>query len=289
MANGGADIEDYEDAKALYVASYADNPEARGIEAHCSNLNASNGVAVYGDCTPSDYHGSGGLFEGGYIGAKGMVVATGSHSYYGVQGRAEQGTGTCYGVAGSASGDGTNYGVYGEGYGGANNWAGYFSGSVRVTGTIVNPAAMLEIDDPSDPAGSYLRHPYVASSEMKTVYDGTVVLDSEGQAWVEMPDWCEALNGDFRYQLTPIGAPGPNLYIADELSGRRFRIAGGEPGMRVCWMLTGVRRDPSASSRSSDVRVPKAGDDVGRFLDPAAYGAPSSEGIGAIRDEKFRR
>jgi hypothetical protein len=33
------------------------------------------------------------------------------------------------------------------------------------------------------------------------------------------PDWFSALNKDFRYQLTAIGAPGPNLYIAEEISG----------------------------------------------------------------------
>ena len=53
---------------------------------------------------------------------------------------------------------------------------------------------------------------------MMTVYNGNVVLDANGAATVEMPSYFEALNKDFRYQLTPIGAPGPNLYVAEEIA-----------------------------------------------------------------------
>jgi hypothetical protein len=53
---------------------------------------------------------------------------------------------------------------------------------------------------------------------MKNVYDGIVVLDHKGKAEIDLPDWFGALNKDFRYQLTAIGAPGPNLYIAEEIS-----------------------------------------------------------------------
>ncbi len=53
---------------------------------------------------------------------------------------------------------------------------------------------------------------------MKNVYDDAVVLDDKGEAEIELPNWFGALNKDFRYQLTAIGAPGPNLYIAEEIS-----------------------------------------------------------------------
>jgi hypothetical protein len=43
-------------------------------------------------------------------------------------------------------------------------------------------------------------------------------LDNKGKAEIELPDWFGILNKDFRYQLTAIGAPGPNLYIAEEIS-----------------------------------------------------------------------
>jgi hypothetical protein len=52
---------------------------------------------------------------------------------------------------------------------------------------------------------------------MKNVYDGVVILDKKGEAEVDLSDWFSALNKDYRYQLTAIGAPGPNLYIAKEI------------------------------------------------------------------------
>ena len=75
------------------------------------------------------------------------------------------------------------------------------------------------------------------------VYNGNVVLDDSGEASVTLPDWFEALNRDFRYQLTAIGAPGPNLYVAEEVASNRFKIAGGGRGSKVSWQVTGIRRD----------------------------------------------
>ena len=46
---------------------------------------------------------------------------------------------------------------------------------------------------------------------MKNVYDGVVTLDSTGHIEVELPAWFEAVNRDFRYQLTPIGTPAPDF------------------------------------------------------------------------------
>ena len=68
---------------------------------------------------------------------------------------------------------------------------------------------------------------------MMNVYNGNVTLNNSGEALVKLPDWFEALNKDFKYQLTAIGAPGPNLYIAEKVSGNRFKIAGGTEGMEV--------------------------------------------------------
>jgi hypothetical protein len=262
---------------------YASN-DAKAIDAHHESSPPSDGVAVYGESVSADYYGYGGRFVGGYKGVQGEVTATGSASYFGACGSATAtgGTGNCYGLYGSATNGGANYGVYGYAAGGATNWAGYFDGNVRVTGSLNPLLARLEVDDPTDPANGYLRHPFVASDEMKTVYDGTVVLDARGEATVEMPDWFEALNGEFRYQLTAVGAPGPNLYIADEVRGGAFRIAGGEPGMKVCWQVTGVRHDAVAARAASDVRVPKSAEDRGRYLDPVAHGAPEDLRIGRV-------
>jgi hypothetical protein len=86
-------------------------------------------------------------------------------------------------------------------------------------------------------------HAAVESSEVLNVYSGNARLDGEGSAMVELPAWFEAINTDVRYQLTAVGAAAPDLHVADEVAGNRFRIAGGKPGMKVSWQVTAVRSD----------------------------------------------
>jgi hypothetical protein len=83
-----------------------------------------------------------------------------------------------------------------------------------------------------------------------------------------MPDWFDALNRDFPYQLTPIGAPGPNLYIAEEISGNRFKIAGGKPGSKVSWQITGIREDAYANAHRVQVEEEKPANERGHYLYP---------------------
>ena len=67
-------------------------------------------------------------------------------------------------------------------------------------------------------------------------------------------------------QLTPIGAPGPNLHIANEVAKNQFKVAGGAPGMKVCWQVTGIRQDKWAKDHPLAVEQDKRSKDV-RFLD----------------------
>ena len=115
----------------------------------------------------------------------------------------------------------------------------------------------FRIDHPLDPQGKYLQHVSVESPDMKTFYDGTVVLDAAGEAWIELPAYFEALNRDFRYQLTALDAPGPNLYIAEKITDNRFKIAGGSSGMEVSWQVTGIRHDAYAEQHRVPVEVDK--------------------------------
>jgi hypothetical protein len=169
-----------------------------------------------------------------------------------------------------------------------------FEGDVTVQGKVVAgiliaPLKLFRIDDPRDPANRYLHHFSVESSELKTVYDGVVVLDRSGEAVIELPDWFEAVNGDFRYQLTPIGAPAPDLHIADTISNRKFRIRGGREGMEVCWQVTGVRRDRVAQSNHLAVEEEKPAGERGYYLHPELYGEPKERGIAWARDRERRR
>jgi hypothetical protein len=113
---------------------------------------------------------------------------------------------------------------------------------------------------------------------MKNVYDGVVTLDSQGSAWVELSAWFEALNRDFRYQLTPIGSYAP-AYVAQEIVNNRFQIAGGKPGQRISWLVTGIRRDVWAAMNPMAVEEDKDHGDQGKFLHPLEAGHPREMGI----------
>jgi hypothetical protein len=158
------------------------------------------------------------------------------------------------------------YAFYGDG-------DGYFSGYLYKAG------GGFKIDHPMDPENKYLYHSFVESPDMMNVYDGNVMLDGNGEATVELPDYFEAVNKDFRYQLTAIGAPGPNLYIAEEISDNRFKLAGGEPGMKVSWQVTGIRKDPFAEADRIQVEVDKPADERGKYIHPEAYGLGEEYGI----------
>lgn len=136
----------------------------------------------------------------------------------------------------------------------------------------------FRIDHPLDPANRYLSHSFVESPDMMHVYNGNVILDGRGEAVVELPRWFEALNRDFRYQLTAIGAPGPNLFIAEEISRNRFKVAGGIPGMKVSWQVTGIRHDPWAEAHRIPVEEEKPEGERGRCLHPELYGQPEQAG-----------
>jgi hypothetical protein len=189
------------------------------------------------------------------------------------------------GVAGVANSGANAVGVYGESTGGL---AGFFRGRVTVTehiltkvifaDKITGAAKLFRIDHPRHPAEKYLSHTSVESDEMANVYSGNVTLDARGEAWVRLPDWFEALNTDFRYQLTCVGAFAP-VYVAREITDHRFRIAGGRAGMKVSWQVNGIRHDAYAKAHPLKVEQDKPKAERGRYLHPADFGLQASRGI----------
>jgi hypothetical protein len=243
-----------------------------------------NGLGVYGQ-GPS--FGVYGLAPGATSrGVKGIC-----NSSVGVEG---EGT---WGVVGTSS----HIGVWGGNlYGQAPPYrAGYFNGDVEVTGTLKKGGGSFKIDHPLDPANKYLSHSFVESPDMKNVYDGVTLLDDKGEAEIELPDWFGALNKDFRYQLTAIGAPGPNLYIAEEISdttitnysnsisssnnkNSRFKIAGGTSDMKVSWQVTGIRKDPWANAHRIEVEEDKPDEERGYYIYPDLYDQPAEREISRL-------
>jgi hypothetical protein len=237
---------------------------------------AAAGIGVFGTSDNRGVVGTQGSTScGGTYGVGGCAAAgigvfgtSGTRAIVGTQGSTSC-AGT-YAVGGCAT---TGTGVFGSS---SSGLAGSFSGNVDVSGTLSKGAGSFLIDHPLDPENMTLSHSFVESPDMMNIYNGNVELDGDGTAVVAMPNWFEALNMEFRYQLTAVGAPGPNLYIAQTVQDNRFAIAGGAPGMLVSWQVTGIRHDPFAELHRIQVEVEKPLAEQGTYLHPEAYGNPAA-------------
>ena len=158
---------------------------------------------------------------------------------------------------------------------------GSFAGNLTVTGNVSKGGGSFKIDHPLDPANKYLSHSFVESPDMMDLYNGMARLDAKGEAWVNLPDYFEALNGDFRYQLTAVGARAPRLYVAREVTKNRFKIAGGRAGGRVSWQVTGIRHDSYANAHRIPVTEDKPSAEQGRYLHPDAFAQSEGRQPGA--------
>ena len=271
----------------ISYAGYFDNSSVTGnnsygvyARVHGFNTNSSS-FGFYGKSeNPGTGSSYGAYFwadstgTGTSYGARGIGFSRGSTTAMGITGiAANRSTGDVYGGYFSAYnyGTGVKYGVFGVAPT-SNGWAGYFSGDVGVSGSLTKGGGAFRIDHPLDPENKYLQHSFVESPDMMNIYNGNVTLDADGEAVVQLPEWFTALNRDFRYQLTPIGAPNPNLYIAGEVQDNQFRIAGGQPLSKVSWQVTGIRHDRYAEANRIEVEVTKRPQDIGKYLHPEAFG-----------------
>jgi hypothetical protein len=155
--------------------------------------------------------------------------------------------------------------------------------------TLSKGAGSFKIDHPLDPENKYLLHSFVESPDMMNIYNGNVELDNSGSAVVILPEWFESLNQEFRYQLTAIGRSAPSLHVASEVNGNSFIIAGGRPGMKVSWQVTGVRKDAFAEMNRIPTEVEKAEHERGRYLHPEAFGKTQAESVEIPKDDPLSR
>jgi hypothetical protein len=265
------------------------------------------GIIATGGDTDSGVGGNGVSAKGGNSGnglggwsvdARGGDVASccnGVHSNAGTGGigvRAIGGNSFGFGRRGGFGLD-----VYpGQGVGGAAiGIAARFNGDVQVNGVLSKAGGSFKIDHPLDPENKYLYHSFVESPDMKNIYDGVISLDANGEAVVEMPEWFGALNRDYRYLLTAVGAPMPGLYVAEEMANNHFKISGGTPGMKVSWQVTGIRQDAWANKHRIPVEEVKDETERGFYLHPEEFDQPEERGVTwahepeLMRQEKERR
>ncbi len=233
--------------------------------------NATNGSGGYGTNALYGLGGNGDLTSTSSDGGSGILAEGG------IGGLQDGAGGIFYGG---------NHSTYGDGVlaysGSANSWAGFFQGNVGITGITSGVASAFKIDHPLDPANKYLLHSAVESPDMLNIYNGNAVTDASGDAVVVLPEWFETLNRDFRYQLTVIGQFAQAI-IGSEVANHQFTIKTDKPGVKVSWLVTGIRQDAWANAHRIPVEEQKSSRERGHYLNPELYGASEEAGIGWAR------
>ncbi|MBZ5589301.1 MAG: hypothetical protein LAO05_12135 [Acidobacteriia bacterium] len=227
--------------------------------------NTANGYGIYGTTTSTENAGVGGVNNSG----------TGVYGYggVGVEGRSEVSNG---------------YGVFGFCLT-TSPYAGYFGGKVRVVGNFsVTGTKSFVIDHPLDPENKELWHAAVESSEVLDMYSGNTVTDGEGKAVVQLPGWFQALNTDFRYQLTCIGAFAQAI-VEREIEDNRFSIRTSRPNVKVSWQVTARRNDAMMQAHPFVAERDKPEAERGSYLSPLEHGQPREKGVEwALHPEMMR-
>ena len=271
-ANGKSGVVGEDQSSGGGNGVYASSTNGTGVSG-----NSTGGYGVYGSSTGEDaIHGYTTANHRG--GVSGIDASSGGG--YGVYGSSDNGSGVFgitnavgLGLAGVyAYGNGDSIGLYAYNGPSSDTNTLIVDGSAAVTGVINKGGGSFKIDHPLDPAGKYLYHSFVESPDMMNVYNGTVTLNADGKATVELPDWFEVLNRDYRYQLTAIGSPAPELHISREVKDGTFSIGGGRGDQKVSWQVTGIRQDAWADANRIPVEVDKPAEDQGRYLHPELFG-----------------
>jgi hypothetical protein len=283
--SGGFGVQAYGGTYGVYAAGASYGVYAEGATAVYGSSGAGSGV--YG--VSSHVNSAAVLGTGGQYGVLGVNARTagvrGDSGYVGVWGE-----GADWGFFSIATRTtGQNYGIMSETLSRTTGYAGWFKGNVRVEGSVQPNAGAISIDHPLDPERRWLSHSFVESPDMMSVYNGTVVLDGRGRATIRLPRYFQALNRDFRYQLTPIGSEAPSLHVARKVQRNAFQIAGGSPGLEVSWQITGIRQDDYANAHRIKVETRKAKAQRGtRIFVPRGSGAKQMQ-VGPVRPKGRQR
>jgi hypothetical protein len=258
----------------------SESDDASGVTGVAAASVGRRTIGVYGETNST----------GDGIGVYGYSAATTGEGV-GVLGVSNSNGANAAGVIGRiSSADATAAGVFGEdnvpGAGASTSWAGWFNGNVNITGQVNAPTAnagikSFLIDHPLDPENKTLRHFCAESNEALNVYSGNIVTDANGTATVRLPDYFQALNTDFRYQLTTIGQFA-NAIVSKKIEGNVFEIKTDKPNVEVSWQITGKRNDPFVKAINLPVEEAKSPENRGKYLYPFAYKLPESRGIHVI-------
>ena len=235
-----------------------------------------NGTGVFGSSTPTGSSvGIGGSFiAAGNQGIGAYAVAShASGNNYGILAVSNSTSGV--GVKGVAPANGTNIGVWGVS-GAANGWGVYSDGRLGASGT-----KLFRIDHPSDPENMWLQHYCTEGPEPINSYSGNVTTDKQGVAWIQLPDYFDQINRDFRYVLTVVdeGDDFVQAKVWRKIKGNQFAIRTSAPNTEVSWEVKAVRNDLWVQKHGAPVEVEKQGKEKGKYQHPELYGLPKEMGI----------
>jgi hypothetical protein len=257
-----------------------------------ANGNIFGGTGLLSQGGFSQYVGGPGIIaDGGQgsVGGTGVVSFGGPGNHPGLGGAGVQASGGVGYGAGFKGGVGL-WAVAGSGVSGATNGlAAIFTGAVEVEGNFSvtgGGTKNFKIDHPLDPENKYLYHAAIESSEVLNIYSGNVSTDESGEATVTLPDWFEAINKDFRYQLTVLGTFAQAM-VADEIKNNQFKIKTNAAGVKVSWQVTGIRSDAAMLKHPFKVEEDKPERERGSYLAPEAYGQPEERGIEWARNPQM--
>ena len=216
-------------------------------------------------------------------GVNGVVGESSDINGYGVWGSnsatTDPGTGVAgvgvTGVAGQSTNTSLSYGLYSYDDGGITNQldvgGNFFAGGTK----------SFRIDNPNDPANKFLVHFCAESPEVLNIYRGTIILDNNGEAIVELPNYFEEINKNFSYSLTPVGSAAPNIFIKEKVSNGKFIIAGGNPNQEIDWVVYAERNDKYLQNNPEirNVEPEKTGRYKNKYVHPLLYGKTKENSI----------
>jgi hypothetical protein len=158
----------------------------------------------------------------------------------------------------------------------------WFADDVDISGTLSKGSGSFKIDHPLKPLTHYLYHSFVESPEMLNIYKGRGKIE-HGIFIIDLPDYFEALNKDFEYNLTSIGQKA-NLWISKEVFNNKVEVSS-DVDCDFSWVVYGVRQDPFALANPIIPEVEKI---IQGYIHPELYGE-SQTLHDKIESENYRR
>ncbi len=281
-----------------------------GIVGESTSTGNTDGIGILGRSrNASNGFGVGGLFQGKWFGTVGVgsIISGSGIATAGVAGFAPNAAYGGYFTGSNGGSNSSRAGVYafangarfgalleggssaGGGFAGnlstgaalyarensGSSWATFAEGDC-FCGFFVNASTpIVQIDHPLHPQEQLLSHSLMESPDMKTVYDGAIITDANGLAQVQLPDYIEVLNEQFRYQLTVIGQFAQAI-VAEKIKDNHFVIQTDKPNVEVSWQVTGIRKPNFVMADRPPVVMNKPSEQLGKYLYPEFFGQPQS-------------